>query len=39
MTIKEFIDAFDDSSLHVEYDEQGNVYIYDNTYDFMIVRL
>lgn len=39
MTIDEFIHAFDDSSLHVEYDEQGNVYIYDNTYDLMVARL
>lgn len=25
MTIKEFIDAFDDSSLRVEHDEQKNI--------------
>ena len=35
MTISEFIYAFDDGSTYAEYDEQGNVYIYDNTYDMM----
>lgn len=39
MTIKEFIYAFDEDSLYAEYDEQGNVYIYDNTYDLMMARL
>lgn len=39
MTISEFIDAFDDSLLYAEYDEQGNVYIYDNSYDDLLVQL
>lgn len=39
MTIKEFIYAFDEDSAYAEYDEQGNVYIYDSTYDLMMARL
>ncbi len=39
MTISEFIYAFDDGSVYAEYDEQGNVYIYDNTYDSMMAQL
>ncbi len=39
MTISEFIYAFDEDSTYAEYDEQGNVYIYDNTYDTMMARL
>lgn len=39
MTIKEFINALDDSLLYAEYDEQGNVYIYDNSYDDLLVQL
>lgn len=39
MTIKEFIYAFDDGSTYAEYDERGNVYIYDNTYDSMMAQL
>lgn len=39
MTIKEFIEAFDEDSAYAEYDEQGNVYIYDSTYDLMMARL
>lgn len=39
MTISEFIYAFDEGSTYAEYDEQGNVYIYDNTYDTMMAQL
>lgn len=39
MTIEEFIDAFDENELYAEYDEQGNVYIYDNTYDMLMAHL
>ena len=39
MTISEFIYGFDDGSAYPEYDEQGNVYIYDNTYDTMMAQL
>ncbi len=39
MTISEFIYAFDEDSTYAEYDEQGNVYIYDNTYDTMMAHL
>ena len=39
MTISEFINALDDSLLYAEYDEQGNVYIYDNSYDDLLVQL
>lgn len=39
MTISEFIYAFDEGSIYAEYDEQGNVYIYDNTYDTMMAQL
>lgn len=39
MTISEFIYAFDDGSTYAEYDEQGNVYIYDNTYDSVVAQL
>lgn len=39
MTISEFIYAFDEGSIYAEYDEQGNVYIYDNTYDSMMAQL
>lgn len=39
MTISEFIYAFDDGSIYAEYDEQGNVYIYDNTYDSVMAQL
>lgn len=39
MTISEFIDAVNDGSTYAEYDEQGNVYIFDNTYDFMMAML
>lgn len=39
MTIEEFIDAFDENELYAEYDEQGSVYIYDNTYGSMMARL
>lgn len=39
MTISEFIYAFDDGSTYAEYDEQGNVYIYDNTYDSVMAQL
>jgi hypothetical protein len=39
MTISEFIYAFDEDSIYAEYDEQGNVYIYDNTYDSVMARL
>ena len=39
MTISEFIYGFDDGSTYAEYDEQGNVYIYDNTYDSVMVQL
>lgn len=39
MTISEFIYAFDEDSTYAEYDEQGNVYIYDNTYDTMMAQL
>jgi hypothetical protein len=39
MTISEFIYAFDDGSVYAEYDEQGNVYIYDNTCDSMMAQL
>lgn len=39
MTISEFIYAFDDGSTYAEYDEQGNVYIYDNTYDLVMAQL
>ncbi|WP_039944430.1 hypothetical protein, partial [Lactobacillus equicursoris] len=39
MTINEFIYAFDEDSSYAEYDEQGNVYIYDSTYDLMMARL
>lgn len=38
MTISEFIYGFDDGSTYAEYDEQGNVYIYDNT-DTMMAQL
>lgn len=39
MKISEFIYGFDEDSTYAEYDEQGNVYIYDNTYDTMMARL
>lgn len=39
MTISEFIYGFDDGSTYAEYDEQGNVYIYDNTYDLVMAQL
>lgn len=39
MTISEFIYGFDDGSTYAEYDEQGNVYIYDNTYDSVMAQL
>lgn len=39
MTINEFIYRFDEGSTYAEYDEQGNVYIYDKTYDTMMARL
>ena len=39
MKINEFINEFDDGSIYAEYDEQGNVYIYDNTYDTMMAQL
>lgn len=39
MTISEFIYAFDEGSIYAEYDEQRNVYIYDNTYDTMMAQL
>lgn len=39
MTISEFIYGFDEGSTYAEYDEQGNVYIYDNTYDTMMAQL
>lgn len=39
MTIKKFIYELDDDSVYAEYDEQGNVYIYDSTYDLMMARL
>jgi hypothetical protein len=39
MTISEFIYGFDEGSTYAEYDEQGNVYIYDNTYDSMMAQL
>ena len=38
MTISEFIYGFDDGSTYPEYDEQGNVYIYDNN-DTMMAQL
>lgn len=39
MKINEFIYGFDEGSTYAEYDEQGNVYIYDNTYDTMMAQL
>lgn len=39
MKISEFIYGFDEDSTYAEYDEQGNVYIYDNTYDTIMARL
>lgn len=39
MTISEFIDGLDGGSTYAEYDERGNVYIYDNTYDLVMARL
>ena len=39
MTISEFIYGFDDGPTYPEYDEQGNVYIYDNTYDSVMAQL
>ena len=39
MTISEFISGFDDYPLYAEYDEQGNVYIYDDTYDSVMAQL
>lgn len=39
MTISEFIYGLDDGSTYAEYDEQGNVYIYDNTYDSVMAQL
>lgn len=38
MTISEFIYGFDDGSTYAEYDEKGNVYIYDNN-DTMMAQL
>ena len=39
MTISEFIYGFDDGSTYADYDEQGNVYIYDYTYDSVMAQL
>ena len=39
MKINEFIYAFDDGSTYAEYDEQGNVYIYDYTCDSVMAQL
>lgn len=39
MTISEFIYGLDDGTTYAEYDEQGNVYIYDNTYDVLMAQL
>lgn len=39
MKISEFICGFDDYPLYAEYDEQGNVYIHDDTYDLVMARL
>lgn len=39
MTINEFIHGLDDGSTYAEYDERGNVYIYDNTYDALMAQL
>lgn len=39
MKISEFIYGLDEGSTYAEYDEQGNVYIYDNTYDTMMAQL
>ena len=39
MKVSEFIYRFDDELTYAEYDEQGNVYIYDKTYDTMMAQL
>ncbi len=39
MKINEFINEFNECSKNAEYDEQGNVYIYDNNYDTTLARL
>lgn len=39
MNINEFIYGLDEGSTYAEYDEQGNVYIYDNTYDTVVAQL
>lgn len=39
MTTDEFISGFDDYPLYAEYDEQGNVYIYDDTYGSVMAQL
>ncbi len=39
MKISEFIYGFNECSRNAQYDEQGNVYIYDNTYDTMMAQL
>ncbi len=39
MKISEFIYGFNECSRNAQYDEQGNVYIYDNTYDSVMAQL